>query len=170
MHGTSEKHKPVHSNLLVPRNAYVLYQLLLRTDSHQRCKKPTISAVPLVYVRSRRSIDEELRFVEDVLDPFDPGRCVDIFHCTGKPSGQALQTIRVALRVEDGVAILLIQPLALFHNRGDFGSTLAAFSSTFKPSPVGLAATSACASATLRDALETLFARFGCTARKRSHD
>jgi len=78
----------------------------------------------LVHVRSRRTIDEELRFVEDVLDPFDPRRRVDVFHGAGEASAQALQTIWVALRVEDGVAVLLIQPLAFFHNRGDFGSTL----------------------------------------------
>ena len=124
MHGTSEKHKPVHSDLLVPRNAYVFYQLFLRTDSHQSRKKPTVAAVTLMHIRSRRAVDEELRFVEDVLNPFNPRRCVDILHSAGKASGHALQTVWVTLRIEDGVAILLVQPLALFHDRGDFGSTL----------------------------------------------
>jgi hypothetical protein len=75
---TSEEHKPINSDLLVPRNAKLIDELFLRTKRHERSKEPTIAILALMDILGASSIDEELRFLKDVLDALHPGREVDI--------------------------------------------------------------------------------------------
>lgn len=74
-------------------------------------------------VRGRRAIDEKLRLVEDILYTLDPRRRINVFHSRRNLSHQVVEAILSGLRVEHGISILLVQPLALVDDRSDFGAT-----------------------------------------------
>lgn len=70
---TSVKHEPVNSSFFVSCYAQLFYEILLRTHGHESGQKPTVATTPLVDILRCRSIDEELRIVEDILHSLDPG-------------------------------------------------------------------------------------------------
>ena len=89
------------------------------------------------------TIDEEFWVVEDVLYSLDPWRSVLQHHCkhTGlseqakqtnynlvnrfrKPTTQALETVRRSFQVEDGIAVFLIETVALVNDSSNFCTAL----------------------------------------------
>lgn len=72
MEPTSVEHKAVYTSCFVPRYAELIYELFLGADCHERCQEPAITSTTLVNVLGGCSINEELRIVEDILNPLDP--------------------------------------------------------------------------------------------------
>jgi len=71
---TAVEHNPVHSYLLVSRNAKLHDQLGLGTDGHQSGQELAVAAVALVDIRRLSIFDAELRVLIDILQKLGPRR------------------------------------------------------------------------------------------------
>lgn len=121
------EYKTIHANFKVMCNADFLDQTRLITQIAQRSHKPTVSVSALAHIVRRRSVNVELRVVEDIdhsLDSLGLERGLRGFDVLGVPQGfEAVSApkLEVKLDVIVRVSVTLIDSTTLVNDLVDLG-------------------------------------------------